>query len=228
MPGPFFQIDNESSTVNITVKNVRPAYLETTGKTNSAIWERSLTFSCGEGVIVHGPSGTGKSTFLSILFGLEKRWTGHLEIDGIDPTVHPIRHWPALRSNRITMVAQDFHLFERLSGRDNLRRIPRRAKDAEDSVMEDWASVLGIADILDRTPLEWSTGQRQRFAILRALAKPWRWLLLDEPYSHLDPFARKTAHELILSVCESRSGGWLLTSLIPDPPLPGITRSLAV
>jgi putative ABC transport system ATP-binding protein len=62
---------------------------------------------------------------------------------------------------------------------------------------------------------ELSFGQQQRIAILRALAKPFQWLMLDEPFSHLDPNNTQLAWQLILEIAQQRKAGVIITSLNP-------------
>lgn len=213
--------------MNINASQIQVDYLQPLSDKSSGVWGLEHIFSPGEGILVHGGSGSGKSTFLRILFGLETRFSGSLTIDQLDPRHNPLKAWPHLRANVLSFVAQEFFLFEDVSGFDNLRRIPTRADGVDEATIRNWAERLGIGSILDRSPVTWSAGQRQRFSILRALAKPWRWLLLDEPYSNLDPSSKAAAHHLISEVCAARQAGWILSSLTDEAP-PGTTRTLAV
>ena len=81
------------------------------------------------------------------------------------------------------------------------------------SDLENWSKRLGIADFLDKTAATLSYGQRQRVAIVRALAQPFDYLLLDEPFSHLDTENIKIATEIIKEACEQQKAGLLLVSL---------------
>lgn len=204
----------ESGGGSIVCGGIRPVFLGSAA--DSAVWGRPLAFRGGAGTVVHGPSGSGKSTFLRILYGLEDRYEGSLSIDGIDPAADPCRHWPRLRSSRLALLSQHFHLFPEEDGPANWGRLPRRHPDAGDGVLRSWAERLGIGSILGRPAATWSSGQSQRFALLRALASPFGWLLLDEPYSHLDPVSAAASHALAREVCAERGAGWILTAQTAD------------
>jgi ABC-type phosphate/phosphonate transport system ATPase subunit len=78
---------------------------------------------------------------------------------------------------------------------------------------EQWLARLGLEGFLDRKCQTLSYGQQQRVAIVRALCQPFEWLLLDEPFSHLDEQNANIALELIQEVCASQNAGLIVTSL---------------
>ena len=146
-----------------------------------------LTIEDGEFTVFVGPSGCGKSTLLRLIAGLEDVTTGHIDIDGSDATHVP----PAKRG--LAMVFQSYALYPHMSVRKNIAFPLRMAKmdQAEiDRRVDNAASVLNLADYIDRRPGQLSGGQRQRVAIGRAIVREPAAFLFDEPLSNLDAALR--------------------------------------
>ncbi|MEM9578236.1 MAG: ABC transporter ATP-binding protein [Pseudomonadota bacterium] len=147
----------------------------------------NLTIEDGEFAVFVGPSGCGKSTLLRLIAGLEDITSGAIEIDGNDATDVP----PAKRG--LAMVFQSYALYPHMSVRKNIAFPLRMAKmdQAEiDRRVENAASVLNLADYIDRRPGQLSGGQRQRVAIGRAIVREPSAFLFDEPLSNLDAALR--------------------------------------
>ncbi len=130
--------------------------------------------------ILFGPSAAGKTTVLRCIAGLEKLSRGRIVFDGSDWTNIPPQGRP------IGFLFQDYALFPHLRVRDNIAYGVRESS----GVVESFASMLKVNDVLDRWPSELSGGQQQRVALARALARKPRLLLLDEPLSALDAATR--------------------------------------
>jgi len=143
----------------------------------------------GEVISIIGPSGTGKSTFLRCLNGLEKVSGGHIWIADTDIT-DPKTDITAIRK-KVGMVFQSFNLFEHLSVLDNLivgpvKLLGMEVKEATEQARELLAQV-GMLAKADSFPSELSGGQKQRVAIARTLSMHPDVILFDEPTSALDP-----------------------------------------
>ena len=146
-----------------------------------------LTIEDGEFTVFVGPSGCGKSTLLRLIAGLEDVSSGQIRIDGSDATNVP----PAKRG--LAMVFQSYALYPHMSVRKNIAFPLRMAKMDQveiDRRVEAAASVLNLADYLDRRPGQLSGGQRQRVAIGRAIVREPAAFLFDEPLSNLDAALR--------------------------------------
>lgn len=146
-----------------------------------------LEINDGEFVVFVGPSGCGKSTLLRLIAGLEDTSSGIIEIDGSDATDLP----PAKR--RLAMVFQSYALYPHMSVRKNIAfplKMAGMSQDQIDAKVNSAASVLNLADYIDRRPGQLSGGQRQRVAIGRAIVREPSAFLFDEPLSNLDASLR--------------------------------------
>jgi multiple sugar transport system ATP-binding protein len=148
-----------------------------------ALDDVSLAIPDGEFIALVGPSGCGKSTLLRSLAGLEEVTSGSISIGGRDVTDLAPRH------RDVAMVFQSYALYPHMNVRENLgyglkvRRTPRAETRRR---VEEVASMLGLADLLDRRPAQLSGGQRQRVAMGRAIVREPKAFLMDEPLSNLD------------------------------------------
>jgi multiple sugar transport system ATP-binding protein len=143
----------------------------------------NLTVNDQEFVTLVGPSGCGKSTTLNITAGLEDPSGGELSIDGRLVNAVP----PGDRD--IAMVFQSYALYPHKTVRDNIGfglKVRKMPKPEIEKRVQEAATLLGIADLLDRKPRELSGGQRQRVAVGRAITRNPKVFLLDEPLSNLD------------------------------------------
>ena len=145
----------------------------------------SLEVTEGQILALVGPSGCGKTTLLRIIAGLESPDAGTIEVDGRPVTSHGIFVQPEYRS--VGFVFQDYALFPHMSVASNIAYgLPRNAANREQRV-DEMLELVGLSDRRNRRPHELSGGERQRVALARALAPSPKILLMDEPFSNLDP-----------------------------------------
>lgn len=161
-----------------------------------------LTVGTGEVVCLIGASGSGKSTFLRCLNGLETADGGEILI-GNTPLMAKDTDVDKLRQ-RIGMVFQHFNLFNNMSVLGNITLGPIRLKGLSKADAEADArrllSLVGLADRADARPRMLSGGQKQRVAIARALAMKPEAMLFDEPTSALDPEMVREVLDVIRNV----------------------------
>mgnify|MGYP006272154839 CR=1 FL=1 len=157
--------------------------------TNTVLDDVSLTVEPGEIIAVIGRSGSGKSTMLRCVNGLEPIQDGRIVVDG-EAVSDPGADLRALRQ-RVGIVFQSYSLFPHLSVEKNITLAPRVVKGIDPSSARDLAlSVLarvGLAEKIDAYPDQLSGGQQQRVAIARSLAMQPKLMLFDEITSALDP-----------------------------------------
>lgn len=166
-----------------------------------AVQDVSVSIERGQLYVLMGLSGSGKSTVLRMLNGLVEPTDGTVRIDGRDLTSLSPAELRDLRNRRLSMVFQHFALLPHRTVRDNAAyglKI-RRASAAERRERADWAlETVGLADWGDKYPRELSGGMKQRVGLARGLATDADVLLMDEPFSALDPLIRREMQELLL------------------------------
>lgn len=197
----------------ITLDNLRPNPIKESFFAQSDIWATTCNFEQGKRYLVTATSGKGKSTLLHSIYGLRKDYKGKVLIDQKDSTSLNQNNWADLRQKRFSIIFQDLRLFPDLTAWENIAVKSKLAPTLSEEELKDFAKELGIFDLLDRPTNTLSYGQRQRVAIIRALAQPFDFLLLDEPFSHLDEGNIKIACEIIKKVCAQQKAGFILVSL---------------
>jgi ABC-type lipoprotein export system ATPase subunit len=147
-----------------------------------------LDVSAGELVAITGRSGTGKSTLLHLLAGLDRADAGAIELAGARVDGASERRLTALRAASVGFVFQFFHLVPELTGEENVL-LPTRVKGARRDGPrrgQDLIDALGLRDVAASLPHELSGGEQQRFAFARALVNDPPVVLADEPIGNLD------------------------------------------
>lgn len=160
-----------------------------------------VSFSCAEAefLVLVGPSGAGKTTLVRILAGLEKPDAGRIVFDGVPWVDTERRLFVPPQRRRLGYVFQEYTLFPHLSLARNAAFAAADASEANALLAR-----FGIAHLRDRRPDDVSGGERQRCALCQALARRPRLLLLDEPFSALDAFTRRSLREEIRRLKEER------------------------
>ncbi|QIH98489.1 ABC transporter ATP-binding protein [Rhodococcoides fascians A21d2] len=164
------------------------------GQSVAALNSLDLTVSPGSCTAILGPSGSGKSTALRLIAGLDSPTAGTVRIDGREVTD------VAAENRGVGMVFQRPMLFPHMSVLDNIGFAYRAAGDSRKRSRErarEYLDLVHLGDIGGRAVSEVSGGQAQRVALARSLAGSPRVLLLDEPFSALDPVLRTEMHDLV-------------------------------
>ena len=155
-------------------------------KDNPIIKELDFSVKKGEFVSFIGESGSGKTTFLKCLAGLEKINSGKITLNNKILNDKDIFIKPHLR--KIGFIFQDYPLFPHLNALDNIKI---NLKESYFTNIDYYIDLMGLSNLLKRFPHELSGGEQQRVSIARALVREPDLLLMDEPFSNLD-FAIKS------------------------------------
>jgi putative ABC transport system ATP-binding protein len=149
----------------------------------------SLDIGRGELVAVVGRSGSGKTTMLSIIAGLDRPTSGRLWFDGRELTGMSREELRTLRRTQMALVFQSFALLPMLTAAENVgipMRLDRRPSDHREQRARDLLALVGLEGREHLRPQEMSGGEQQRVAIARGLANDATLLLADEPTGQLD------------------------------------------
>jgi len=199
--------------MDIHFKNVIAIPLSGIHHNDKSIWGNSFSLYKGEKVLLNASSGKGKTTFTHILAGIRKDFSGSIRFDEKEITSFSQEEWAELRKERMSYVFQDLQLFSKLTVEENLY--------LKNNLTDTFTSVE-LKQMLDELEIEdkWSVpcgilsmGQQQRVAVIRALCQPFDWLLLDEPFSHLDEENTRLALSLINKRVDHIKAGFILTTL---------------
>lgn len=163
----------------------------------AALDDISLEIASGEFVGIMGQSGSGKTTLLNLIGGLDRSFSGSIEVLGKDLTKLDDARLSRLRNESIGFIFQSYHLLPQLSCAENvgLSTLFRASPVSDvDKKIEAALDKVGLVDRKNDPPTSLSGGQKQRIAIARALLLEPKVLLCDEPTGNLD---QKTASEIV-------------------------------
>ena len=162
----------------------------------------SLTLNAGDAACIMGPSGSGKSSLLYILGGLEPPSSGTVTLNGHNPYQLSPDQLAAFRNRDVGFVLQDHCLLPQCTVLENVL-VPTLVGAADAAAPARARSLLeqvGLADRLNHRPSELSGGEKQRAAIARALIRNPTLMLCDEPTGNLDAETAATVAELLLAM----------------------------
>ena len=174
-------------------------------QTVEAVKDVTCTFETGKMYVITGESGSGKSTFLSLLAGLDIPMSGTIIVDGED--LSRIDR-DAYRREKVAVIYQAFHLFPLLTALENVMyplEIQGVARKEARERAKEYLREVGIDEKkFGKYPRMMSGGEQQRTAVARAMASGGRIILADEPTGNLDTENEEKIVELLLSLAHDR------------------------
>lgn len=189
----------------IEVKKVSKIYKPSKGITVEALKEVNFNLPNKGMVFILGRSGSGKSTALHLLGGLDGVSSGEIIIDGKPAKDFSPKEWDAYRSEYIGFVFQEYNLFENFNVSENIALAMNLMGEKEkDSKISEALKSVGMEGYEKRSPKELSGGQKQRIAIARALVKEPKVILLDEPTGALDSETSKEIFQLLKALSANK------------------------
>ncbi|WP_290521860.1 thiamine ABC transporter ATP-binding protein [Aggregatibacter sp. oral taxon 458] len=179
----------------------------------------------GERIAIVGPSGAGKSTLLNLIAGFVLPTRGEVWLNGENHTQSAPYERP------VSMLFQENNLFPHLTVQQNLAlglKTSLKLTALEQDQIERVADAVGLTSFLSRLPNSLSGGQKQRVALARCLLRDKPILLLDEPFSALDPELRMDMLNLIDELCHSKNLTLLLVTHQPSELTGKVDRMLRI
>ena len=188
----------------IIVKNLTKVYKSKKAKICVALNNVSFSLPSKGLVFVVGKSGSGKSTMLNLLGGLDSLTSGEINVFGNQLNEYSESELYSFRSNIVGFVFQDFHLLDDLTVADNVRLSLKLMAEDDDERVEKALESVELLEYKDRYPRELSGGQQQRVAIARALVKNPDVIFADEPTGNLDSNTTEQIIKLIKEISKKK------------------------
>jgi ABC-type lipoprotein export system ATPase subunit len=199
--------------MNITLQQLLPEYFEESRKQRSEIWGKELLFTNGEYIKIVAPSGSGKTSLVHFMYGMRHEYNGAVLYDTRPAKQFSFEEFARFRKDHISIVFQDLRLFPEQTVLENLELKRQLNPFHPKEKIQEMAERLGIGNKLSSKCRICSYGEQQRIAIIRSLMQPFDFLLLDEPFSHLDENNSKLAMQLMLEEAKVRNAAIIFADL---------------
>lgn len=204
--------------MQIKIQNLIPKPLVGTNQSGSDLWlKEEIVFKTNTENLVLSESGKGKSSLVSFLYGSRSDYEGKIFFDSQLAQNLNFSEWIKLRIDTLSIVFQDLKLFSNLTAIENIQLKNKLTDFKSEAEIQQMAQQLEVDMLLHRSAATLSYGQQQRIAILRAMCQPFKWIFLDEPFSHLDKVNIGKAMELIRNEATKQNAAILITLLHPEP-----------
>ncbi len=199
--------------MTLQIQQILPTYFDADKTQQSEIWGKNLQFKKGELIKIVAPSGSGKTSLMHFLYGMRHDYSGTINWNNKTTRTLSIEETALLRKDHFSIVFQDLRLFPEQTVFSNID-IKRQLNPYHPvEKIEEMAERLGIHSKLNSLAKTCSYGEQQRIAIIRSLMQPFDFLLLDEPFSHLDNANSEKAMQLMLDEVNSRKAAIIFADL---------------
>jgi len=195
--------------MHVRVQNIKPKYMSELEVSGSDIYlQNEIIFQKGKKYLLKANSGHGKSSILNFIYDCNKNYTGKIIFEGNeDDSIISVR------IKKLSYVFQDFKLFPKLTLWENIKIKNNLTNFKTDQEILNLIDKLGLSEKKDQLVETLSLGQKQRTAIIRSLCQPFDFLLLDEPFSHLDERNIEILTTIIDKELEDQNAGFIMTTL---------------
>ena len=196
--------------MSIELKNIKPTYMSDVEISTSDLYlQKSVMFENGKSYLIIANSGKGKSSILNFIYGSSINYQGSITYSSDiieDSTLN-------LRKTVLSYVFQDFKLFPELTVFENICIKNDLTNHKTNPEIHAFLEKLNLQNRAHALVSSLSLGEKQRVAIIRALCQPFKFLLMDEPFSHLDDRNIKLTSRIIKEELYSNNASLILTSL---------------
>lgn len=180
---------------------------------SESIWGNYVELKAGKHILLNASSGKGKSTFTMTTIGLRNDYEGKIMYDGRNINSFTPSDWTKIRQNKISVIFQDLQLFPNLTVAENLILKNKLSDTFSEKELIMMLEKLEIENKWEQKCGLLSMGQQQRVAIIRSLCQNFEWLVMDEPFSHLDIENAQRCMDMIDNRCKMLNAGFVLTTL---------------
>jgi putative ABC transport system ATP-binding protein len=194
--------------MDIQLKNIKPTYMSEAELAASDIYlQEKVILKKGEKYLIKANSGHGKSSILNFIYGSNLNYDGSITYNEEYDTIFN------LRRTKLSYVFQDFKLFPDLTVFENIQLKNKLTNYKTAKEIDCLIAEVLLEHKRDSLVKNLSLGQRQRVAIIRALCQPFDFLLLDEPFSHLDSTNINILITILNKELDDRKAGIIVTAL---------------
>ena len=199
--------------MELSLHAIIPTYFHSSRTNDSEVWGKHLKFGKGEYIKIVAPSGSGKTSLMHFLYGMRNEYSGNISFGKQDFKNFSIEDFASIRKDHVSIVFQDLRLFPEQTVWENIELKRQLNPFYPPDKIKEMAERLGIEDKLQSKCRICSYGEQQRIAIIRSLMQPFDFLLLDEPFSHLDNKNSELAMELMLEESKIRNAAIIFADL---------------
>ena len=169
--------------------------------------QNEIVFEQGKKYLLKANSGHGKSSILNFIYDCNKNYTGNIFFNNKEDSIISIRR------TKLSYIFQDFKLFSKLTLWENIKIKNNLTNFKTDEEILNLIENSGLIEKKDQKLDTLSLGQKQRTAIIRSLCQPFDFLLLDEPFSHLDESNIEILTTILNQELEYQNAGFIMTTL---------------
>lgn len=179
-----------------------------------SVWDaESVKIEEGKHYMVKAHSGKGKSTLIAYLYGLRNDYDGSVSYNGKEMREISLTEKATIRQRHLSIALQDMRLFPKLTVKENLLLKNQLTDFTTWDKIQGMLERFGIGEKSEQLCGTLSLGQQQRVTLIRSLLQPFDFLLMDEPFSHLDIENQKIGCAMIREACEATKGNVIIASL---------------
>ncbi len=196
----------------LEIQNLEKYYPLPDGGSVQVLDVQEFKMEPGDKVVIHGESGSGKTTFLHLIAGILRADSGSVKLGGKELLIMSQSARDRLRATSIGYIFQTFNLLQGFTCLENVLLGMSFGPGIDEGRARSLLFKVGLENRLSHYPRQLSVGQQQRVALARALANRPKLVLADEPTGNLDPANSRSAVELLQELCDADGTGLLVVS----------------
>ncbi len=196
----------------LEIQNLEKYYPLPDGDSVKVLDVQEFKMEPGDKVVIHGESGSGKTTFLHLIAGILRADSGSVKLGGKELLIMSQSERDRLRATSIGYIFQTFNLLQGFTCLENVLLGMSFGPGIDEGRARSLLFKVGLENRLSHYPRQLSVGQQQRVALARALANRPKLVLADEPTGNLDPANSRSAIELLQELCDADGTGLLVVS----------------